>query len=584
MPRSRKIAHFLLVAAAAMGRPSAGPAAAQDVTAATDAAPRIYACGIALDRVTEAAEAAEWQAADAAYNQLVDVMDAARADLEPALGQPAAEAFGAAYARLNDLDVALRSEDAVRVRSLAAEIMRALATLGTGGLGSFAGHEAQVAAWQQALQEIGGHLGAGRWIPMRNAALGLYEAVQSQGVGLADATGAEGGRQVAIARVFAMRLFVAALDQDKAAGEQARAHAGRALTRLLELMGAVRVTATPAASDGQPRMRAYLSSPGPDGSVTMPIKAEQLPPGGLGSFHLEARWSPEQLQLVDVQWSMGRGETDRDDAAGVLTLRMPQAPTGPSEPTVVATLLFNLRGTQFDPRDYLPAGSPAALKANLDAARRALRLGDLAAVGRELSAAYQLLAPGIDASAAPAIGDALAQAGLPDDLSPLLLVMVERVTEPSLRSEAAVTTDVLLEDLDRFEDSLEATMVSFGRQLRGAEGTGIPVLIRVLSLTDTSGAEVAPVLGVSGQVLLTEASPTPTVRPLATAAPTASAAAGVGSGTGTSAAGGNPAAAPAAPGGRGGGGVVVILGAVLALALAGAWAAGRRQDGPAAAE
>ena len=125
MPRSRKIAHFLLVAAAAMGRPSAGPAAAQDVTAATDAAPRIYACGIALDRVTEAAEAAEWQAADAAYNQLVDVMDAARADLEPALGQPAAEAFGAAYARLNDLDVALRSEDAVRVRSLAAEIMRA---------------------------------------------------------------------------------------------------------------------------------------------------------------------------------------------------------------------------------------------------------------------------------------------------------------------------------------------------------------------------------------------------------------------------------------------------------------------------
>ena len=44
MPRSRKIAHFLLVAAAALGRPSAGPAAAQDVTAATDAAPRIYAC------------------------------------------------------------------------------------------------------------------------------------------------------------------------------------------------------------------------------------------------------------------------------------------------------------------------------------------------------------------------------------------------------------------------------------------------------------------------------------------------------------------------------------------------------------
>lgn len=576
MPRSRKIAQCLL-AAVVLGLIGPAPARGQDPTAFPDPSTRIYACGIALDRVTEAAEAAEWQAADAAFNQLVDVMDAARADLEPALGAPAAEAFGQAYARLGDLDVALRSEDAVRVRSLGAEILRTLATLGAGGVGSAAGHEAQVTGWQQALQDIAGHLGAGRWIPMRNSALTLYDAIRDQGAGLAQATGADGERQIAIVRVFAMRLFLAALDQDKAAGEAAQAHAALALSRLLERIGAVEVTATPAATENLPRLRAYLSSPGPDGTVAMPIKAEQLPPAGLGSFALEARWSPTQLQLQDVQWSMGRGQTDRDDAAGVVTLRMPQAPTGPSEPTVVATLIFSLRGRTFDPRDYLPAGSIAALDANLAAARRALRLGDLAAVGRALTDAYDLLAPGAGDAAAPTIGDALARAGLADSLSPSVLDMVERVSEPSLRSEAAVVTDQLLEDLGRVESAMDAQLSAYGAALRGPDGTGLPVLIRVLSLTDTSGAEVSPVSGVNGQVLLDAEVPTPPptvtlLRPTATAGPAAGSAAS----TGTADAAGPGPVTPRTPGGAG---VVLIAAAVLVLALAGTWAVGRGKDG-----
>lgn len=579
MSRSCKIAHSLLLLAGALGLGSARPALAQEAQP-PDGAARIFACGAALDRVTESAEVAEWQAADAAYNQAVDVMDAARADLEPSLGPAASAPFALAYARLGDLDVALRSEDAVRVRSLVAEIKLALASLGAGGLGGVTTATAQVAAWQQALQEIAGHRDAGRWIAMRNGALALHDAMQAQGAGLAAATGAEGERSLAVVRVFAMRLFVAALDQDKAAGEVATAHASRALLRLLELLGAVRVTATPSASADLPRLRAYLASPGSDGVVTMPIKAENLPSGGLGSFRLEARWSPAQLQLVDLQWALGRGQTDRDDAAGILRLSLPQAPTGPSDPTVVATLVFALRSREFDPRDYLPQGSSEALRAHLEAARRALRLGDLAAVGRELTGSYLLLAPGAGADAGASIGDALAQAGQPDGLSPVVLGMVERVTEPSLRSEAQVVTDVLLEEIDRLEAAVDAALAAYGTALRGESGDSLPVLIRVLEMTDTSGAALSPVLGVNGQVLLDAA-----VDPTATPRPT-SRATGAAGPTGAAPSAAAPAGPAGGSGASGGGTVVIVIaGVVLALALAGAWAAGRRapEDGSAEA-
>lgn len=570
-PSIRARGLLLLPALALLLQLSSLPSRAQEQPA-VDASARVYACGAALDRVVVAAEAAEWQAADGAFNQAVDSMDAARADLEPLLGEGAATAFDIAYARLGDLDVALRSEDAVRVRGAVVEIKQALSALGAGGLASGV-PAGQVREWQRSLADAAGHRDAGRWIPMRNAALALYDQVQAGGEAMERATGPEGQASLTVVRVFAMRLFIAALDQDASSGRVAEVRAASALERLLRLLGAERVTATPQQQGDLPQLRAYLASPGVDGSISMPIKAEQLPPGGLGAFEAELRYSSRLLRLLDVAWSLGRGQVDRDDAAGRLRLSLAQAPTGPSEDLVVATLNFQLLEGEFQPDDYLPNGAVGAVRTHLADSRRALRLGDLAAVGRAMTEAYLVLAPSsasADRDQGRSIGDAFLEAGQPDLLSGPLLGIMERVTEPSLRSESTVASDALLEELDLVERTFEAELAAYGSTLRGPAAASIPVLLQLRELRDTSGALIQPARGVSGHVLLAEATTlppivatTPTPR-VTTAEPTATVPAD---------------AAPGLDAGAGAGrGALLIVALVLALALTGAWLAGRHED------
>ena len=558
----------LLAAALLLGLLRVGASRAQDAPP-VDASARVYACGAALDRVALAAEAAEWQAADGAFNQAVDTMDAARADLEPLLGEAAATAFGVAYLKLGDLDVALRSEDAARVRASVAEIKQALSALGAGGLAA-AAPAAQIGDWQRSLSESAGHRDAGRWIPMRNAALTLYDQVLSGGPAVERATGPEGLTSLAMVRVFAMRLFIAALDQDAQAGRLAEALAAAALDQLLRLMGAERVTATPAQQGDLPQLRAFLVSPDPAGNVSMPLKAEQLPPGGLGAFEAQLRYSPRLLRLLDVTWSLGRGQVDRDDAAGQVALSLAQAPTGPSEDLVVATLTFQLLGRDFQAEDYLPSGAVLAVRDAMAGSRKALRLGDLAGVGRAMTEAYLLLAPTpAGRQTVPrSIGDAFAEAGLPDRLSSPMLAIIEQVTEPSLRSESVVQSDTLLEQLDSVAGTFEASLTAYGQALRGPAEASIPVLLHLSELRDTSGVLIQPARGVGGHVLLDEATPTPAQPTVSPAGPATQARA-----TAAAPATGAPAGGDRPGAGRG---ALVIVFLVLVLALAGAWLAGRQ--------
>ena len=488
---------LLLAAASAPGRSAAqAPGAGSEA----DTAFLIQAAAASFDPIGDRAAAGAWQEADEAFNVALDALDLVR---PRALADAGEQAMAEVDRRVGDLDVALRAEDPTRVRAAVAAIKSALAPLAPGiGLAATSGDAVATAlAWRDALTGLMALGDGGQWIPMRNAALDLHADILARRAPVSLAAGPSGAFAVERLRIFSMRLFAASLDQSPAAAAIAADLYRAAMEDLLVALDIEPAPTSTAVSEGALRFRAFLVEGRPGEVVGMPLVAEGIPQVGLGGFELELRWSPTALRLVDVAWESGQGSFSRDDSSGRATLRYPQAPTGPSGRAVLAQLRLEVLDADVAARDYLPANEIEALESSIGEARDAIRIADVAKAAGRLTDAYSAFVWGINSPGSLYRG--LAPLGLADPIAAQLLELVDLSSQPSISSEALIPIDLLVQLLSELDAGLDAALERFASEIAPA-GT-IPVLLELVSATDTRGAPIPAGASLPGRVLLAPA-------------------------------------------------------------------------------
>jgi len=540
-------------------------------------AERVRAVADALAALADNAELGAWQAADDAFNRALDAIDAHRAPLEDALGDPAREAFAAIVAGLPELDAALGVEDAPAIRALVVRLTEQLTTLSPDAGGPAQAPAVPAAgvalAWRDALATIRRIEAAEAWRDMRNAAIDMLDQLARQGPILAR----DGGPEVAVEldrlRVFALRLRAAALDQSHEEGARAAQLFEEALDRLLAAQGILPAPTATAQADGGARFRAFEVVAALGARVSVPIVVEGLPDVGLGGFRLRAQWSPDSLVLVDAALEDGSGEIARDDASGLVELALPQAPIGPTGAAVVATLTFDALDARAEPEAYLPALELAALRDVAREARAHVRLGDVPKAGSLLSAEYARYVGG-RAQAGALYAVLASRGGQPDGIADALLRALDLVSQPG-------ETDAIVEALGAIDGAVDVAVQHHFDALGGSDG--VPIALDVLSANDTTGAALVLRPSVAGRVLVGSDLP-PTLEP----SPTARGTVGIEPTPIAALAGptaGPPPAVRLAPAPRGGAppamprALIAALAVASAVGLIAAWVALRRPEG-----
>jgi hypothetical protein len=442
---------------------------------------RVQAVAGALSAIGDRAAAGQWPQADDAYNAALDVMDIHQPALEAELGDPARTVFARIAGLLEDLDVALRAEDPARTRAvigyMQAELNRLAPGLADGAVAR--APTDTVLAWRQAGDGIQRLLAAGQFRDMRNASMDLVAAIERGGPAVANVSGPEGARWVNHARIQAMRLRDAALDSSASDGAAAGRLYGEAIAGLLITLGVLPAPTPTRPSDSLVRLHSLSLDSRVGDSVVLPVVLEGLPQVGLGSYRLRARWSPQALKLTNVAWGAAEGNVVRDDAAGVVELSLPPAPTGPRDSAILASLAFDVAASQPDASDYVPAVELAALEDAASAAATAVRLGDVPEAARRLARAYAGFVAGREqAGSLYRVLDGVGQA---QPLADGWLSAVDLASQPA-------PTDVLAAAIADLPAKLDAALAERLKQL-APEG-GIPLAFEVLSVTDTTGRTV----------------------------------------------------------------------------------------------
>ncbi|MFN2115201.1 MAG: hypothetical protein ACK2T6_05765 [Anaerolineae bacterium] len=490
-----------LVAAAVLTAAAAAPCAhgqtepgagAVPPAGGESAADRLRAIADAFGAVDDAAAAGAWQSADAAYNTALDVMDLHRPGLESELGDPAVAAFRLVDEQIVDLVDALDTEDRARLRVAITSIEQAVMAAGSGAPADGASTAAaqDVIRWRTAANAALALGESGQWRDMRNAAIDLIDDVSRWGPDVTDAGGAQ--FDVDLARVFAMRLRAAALDQSLTDARVAAEIFSGALDRLEQGTGLAPTPRPPAADGSRLSFRAFeVTADGPGAVVAVPIVAEDIPQIGLGSMELVARWSPSTLRLLDVTWDVAEGSVARDDAVGRATLRLPAAPTGPSGSTAIAQLVFEVLDADVHGEDYLPTADVRQMETARQAAGELVRQGDTPRAAAQLAEPLVTLLRGQGVPGS--LYTALDEHGLAAPLAGALLAALDAASRPA-------ETDVITLAISELGRTIDATWASYLGAL--AKPGGVPVVLDALSADDTTGRPI-PVAGtVPGQVLL----------------------------------------------------------------------------------
>lgn len=492
--------------------------------AVADHVARLSVIAAAFEAIAERAALGDWQGADAAYNVAVAALDAERPPVEAALGEPAAAAFGQVEALLADLDEGLRGEDTARVRSAVSGIAAALATLAPELAPAALPRDATaiVLAWRDALPGLMTFGQAGQWIDMRNAAIALRDGIAGDARPVEQALPEEARPLVGRARLFADRLFIAALDQSSGDADAAAGLFSESVDAILVALGALPPPTPRPAPEGATRFRMVEVRGAVGDVVSLPIVGERIPSLGLGSYALGIRWSPEALRLADLRWELGEGTLRRDDAAGTAELTLPQAPSGPEGTAVLAQLAFEILSDRAEAADFLPAEALGPIQEAMPEALEAIRLGNLPAAATTLARAHAGLMQGRGRPGS--LYESLAAHGLAEPLAESLLNAVDLATQ-------AVETDRIVVAVDQAEGALADTLEAY--QAAAAPAGRLPIGLELRSATDTLGAPIETLPSIPGAILVTggaagDRSPTPPLGAATTApaAPIASSPAG----------------------------------------------------------
>lgn|GEM_PF-5945495 len=471
------------------GAPEAPPQEVQSAEAAR-------AVADAFRAMVSEADSGDWQGADAAFNAALDAVDLHRGPLESALGEPAVRTFQFIDQRIPEIVAALDAEDGPALRVAVRLIERELALM-TGGAAERPESEGEAGQvllqWRAAHDAILALAEAGLWRDMRNASTDLSKDIARRGPLVVKAADTDVQGTVDLARVFAMRLRAAALDQSIVDARTAGAVFEDALNTLSMAVGLSPTPTAAAPAGSKLRFRGFEVAGEPGEVISMPIAAEGIPQIGMGGMELAAHWSPRSLRLVDAAWEAGEGAISLDDAAGVVVLSMPQAPTGPSGDAIVVQLRFEVLDDVVSGRDYLPASEIEQIETAITDAKRFVRQGDSPRAAAVLSDAFVGYLRGKDTPGS--LYALLDSQDLAEPLASSLLVALDAASRPA-------ETDVIVVALDDARRRAEATWSDYLRGLAG--DSAIPVVLEARSVTDTTGAPLPVAELVPGQVRLVE--------------------------------------------------------------------------------
>ncbi len=442
-----------------------------------DVSGRVAALQQAFQGVADAAASGAWPQADTAFNGVLETLDRYRPAMEAELGSSATDVFAAIDGLLADLDLALKAEDELRVQAVVGVCRARLGRLLPGAVEGGPPEEAtaDVLRWRSAVEVVVALAEAGAWRDARNAAIELHADIRRRSPAVRRAVGAAGEWDIATARVFALRLRDAALDQSLAGVQAAASIAQEATQGLLRLLGIAPTATLPAEpARGTSYQIAAVLEPGGERAVAV-LVARAVPRPGLGACRVRVRWSPQALRLGAVQWLAGEGTLRRDDLVGEAELSLPPAPSGPSGDVTIARLELEVVGSTVDPRAYLPAEELARIEGDLADASEAVRRGDLPDGARLVTDAYIVMARGRGRPGS--LYQRLDEIGHAEDWSRKLLAVLESLSEPA-------ATDVIVAGLAESRALLQEALSAY---LRHLDPDGIPITVEVLEAYDTAG-------------------------------------------------------------------------------------------------
>jgi hypothetical protein len=405
-------------------------------------------------------------------------MDAQRQPLQDAVGPPVTEAFARVEGLLVELDEALVAEDVTQVRAVVGFIRAALAPLAPDLGFAVPSEEAAdtVLRWRRAPDTILALAEAGRWRDMRNAAIELTGDITRRGPSVIGAAGEGSEHQVQVARVFAMRLWAAALDQSKSDADLSARFFLEAADSLLVDLGVLPTPAPTVDSASRLLLRVYTVESDVGEIATIPLVAEGIPHVGLGSYRLRVRWSPASLRLAGVTWDVGEGSLLRDDAAGTVDLALPPAPTGPSGDEVLARLEYEVLAPDYSVEGLLPANQIESLRESIALATDHISQADIPKAASVLTSAYTRYVDGAERPGS--LFSLLAAFGLADQLAMRLLIAVDLASQPA-------DVDVTVSAVSMVAQALESTLQQYRVNLGLI--ADLPVTLEVMELTDTRG-------------------------------------------------------------------------------------------------
>jgi len=484
-------------------------AAAEATTRAVEADVEAIAGAFAL--LGRRVDAGDWQGADSAFNAALDALDEHRGRLEAVAPEVAPRVFGEVEVLLVDLDAALSAEDrpgVLAIASLAEDLVRGIlpgsAEVADDSSPAVPASVGALREWRGMLERIELLASAGRWRDMRNQAIELIDLIDATERTVRSSAPAAVA-DVDRAKVFALRLRAAALDQSIAEAEAVGERFGEAIDRLLTAAGAEQQPGSPVTgrASGPPGGARFTASRVPamigDRAQVM-VSAEAIPQIGMGAMHLRVRWSPTALRLLEARSELPSATVERDDDAGQLEIRLPSAPVGPGGDFQVAALEFEVLGAEVGPRDYLPSDEVEAFDNMIESAVAQVRLGDLPKAAAEMSSVYTGYINGLSGADGLLVllggpGSAPAMA-----VERRLLTALELVSRPE-----PAPSDEIVVALAQLRRDLETAYSLYRSGLRTADG--VPIVVDALEALDTTGEPIALAESGRGEVLVARGTP-----------------------------------------------------------------------------
>ena len=456
---------------------------------------RVEAIRGTISALASNADAAAWQAADDSFNSILDAIDLHRDSILIMRPGAAPQVFEEIDLLLVELDGALSAEDPVRVRAVHGLIDSKLARLtpiapSNASASSGAG---AVLDWRATLGRIEALALASRWRDMRNESIDLIDDIERRSDLVRSALGETAELDLERARVFALRLRAAALDQSGAEARRANEYFDQAITALLRGLGLVAAEAPPPPNRFLARFRGFEVESSIGQTVVVPIKAEGVPQIGLGAFAIRVLWSPTALRYVEVRPEASTRGLRSEHGPGQVDISLPQAPQGPTDDAVVASLVFEVVGDEVRARDYLPQVVVDGVENAVAEAHTRVKLGDLPKAASEISSAYDNFVGGRDVQGS--VHTEFEADGSSEAIERRLLIALELLSRP----EPASSDEVVV--------ALALVQSEFGQAVdrhleRHTIDKAIPIIIETIEAFDASGVPMPMRAAVSGQVVL----------------------------------------------------------------------------------